>query len=101
MRKIIFMLLLVFLLTACTKTHEKNFTAEEVCKDKKKFADPDDLRDEYDQCLIFTRENLRDDAKCQEKCKDYCLERNMNLRNSYTDFAGCHCTCSEKVKIKK
>lgn len=101
MKKVIFMLILVFLLTACTKTHEKDFTAEEICRDKKKFDDPDDLRDEYDQCLIFKEENLRDNDKCQNRCEDYCSKRDMNLRNSYTDFSGCHCVCAEKVKIKK
>lgn len=92
---------LLLLLPACTETHEKHFTAEELCKDKKKYDDPDDLRDEYDQCILFKEENLRNDNKCEDRCKNYCGDEDMKFRKSRTDFSGCYCTCSEKVEIKK
>ncbi|MGM5483003.1 MAG: hypothetical protein ACQESF_06060 [Nanobdellota archaeon] len=101
MRYVLFLLILILMLPACTKTHEEDFTAEMLCKDKLKYQDPDDLRDEYDQCLLFTKDNLRDKDKCEKRCISYCEDNSWDFLSSYTDFSGCHCKCSEKIKVKK
>lgn len=100
MRSAFIVLFMILLVSGCTKTHEKDFTPEDFCEDKKEYEDPDDLRDEYDQCLLFKEEEIRDKENCRDMCREYCEEEGYTFQRSYTDFAGCHCVCSEKIRLK-
>ena len=86
------------LLVSCVKTHETLFTALDECKEKKHLDDPEEVRDEYDNCLLFTDDMLKSEEGCRKKCLDYCDYKDMNYEDMWTDFTGCHCYCKLKIR---
>lgn len=91
------LILVVLLCSACLKTQEKLFTALDECKDLKQLDDPEDMRDKYDSCVMFTDEELKTDSVCTKKCRTYCTDREMTYEDTWIDFTGCHCYCRLKV----
>jgi len=85
--------LILVLTVSCVRTHEKLFTAYQLCKDKEEFRDPEDARDEHDTCLLFLDEELTNSAGCLKRCTNYCPTKDMKYTDSWTDFTGCHCYC--------
>ena len=53
------MLLLFILLFSCVKTEEHLITAIGECRSKEGMNDPDNIRDEYDNCLLFKDDELK------------------------------------------
>jgi hypothetical protein len=101
MKTWIFIILITFILIfniSCVKTEEKLITAIDLCKIKKPKDDPNEIRDEYDNCLLFTDEQLKDNQGCNDICLKECDAKEMVYQKHWTDFAGCRCVC--KVKLK-
>jgi hypothetical protein len=87
--------LIIFLLAfACARTEDKLLTAKELCRDKQKLNDPENFRDEYDNCLLFVEEELITNDGCEGRCATYCTKRSMELKEYLIGFGGCRCTCS-------
>jgi hypothetical protein len=87
----------LFLVIGCVKTQEHHFTAIEECRSMEELNDPGDARDEYDKCLIIQDEELKSKSGCRDRCMEHCSGLEMAFENSWTDFAGCRCTC--KIRI--
>jgi|APSaa5957512622_1039677.scaffolds.fasta_scaffold267934_1 hypothetical protein len=101
MKQIIFILFLTFILifnASCVKTEEILITAIDQCKAKKKLDDPNTIRDEYDSCLLFKDEELKDNEGCRSICTKHCDAKELIYEKHWTDFAGCRCVC--KVKLR-
>jgi hypothetical protein len=98
----IFLILTIFILTlnvSCVKTEEKLITAIDLCKIKKKLDDPNTVRDEYDTCILFKDEELKDQEGCRSICVKHCDAKELIYEKHWTDFAGCRCVC--KINLKK
>jgi len=94
-----FLLLIVLLLIcSCMKTHERLFTAAEECERKKHLEDPQEMRDPYDNCILFNDEQLKTEEGCTKKCQGYCADIHQNYEDMWIDFTGCHCYCKLKLK---
>lgn len=91
-------LLFLLVISACVKTHDKLLTAHELCQQLKHLDDPDEFRDPYDNCLLFTDEELKSQEGCLARCEGYCGDLRMLYQDMWIDFAGCHCYC--KVKLR-
>ncbi len=97
MKRLFLLFTVLLLLSSCLKTSEKLFTALEECKSKKSLDDPNEVRDPYDNCLLFTDEMLKTEEGCTKKCKDYCNETQQKYEDMWVDFTGCHCYCRLKL----
>jgi len=93
--------ILLLLSSSCTKTIEMIFTAHDDCEALKPVDDSDNFRDEYDNCMLFTEEELGSQEGCTNKCEPYCLDLNMTFKTIRTDFVGCHCYCSVTFRTAK
>ena len=93
MKHIILLFLVCLMVLSCVKTTEKLITAHDLCKDKEKFKNTDDLRDKYDECMLLTDEYIRTNEGCIEECKKYCVNHDMLTKSTWTDMAGCRCIC--------
>jgi hypothetical protein len=87
------LLALVLVLSSCVKTTEKVFTAMTECAPQKQYDDPDNMRDKYDSCLMFTDEELKDPRNCEKRCRAYCEKEEQTYEDTWIDFTGCHCYC--------
>jgi hypothetical protein len=98
MRTLVF-LAFVLLLSGCVKTTEKLFTAVDECAPLKEQNDPEDMRDKYDSCLMFTDEELKEPRVCEKKCRAWCEKEFQIFEDTWIDFTGCHCYC--KLDVSK
>lgn len=90
----IWLVFIVLFLCSCVKTHEHLITAIDECKHLENQNDPENIRDDYDNCLLFSDDELKSTEGCEKKCKEYCGRRDMEYHDSWIDFAGCRCTCT-------
>lgn len=98
MKRLVLVFMVLLMLAACLKTHEKLFTAREECKSKISLNDPDEVRDPYDNCLLFTDEMLKTEEGCTNTCTGYCDGIGQKYENMWVDFTGCHCYCRLKLR---
>ncbi len=92
-RLMILLLMMSALLLGCSKNEEFLLTADRYCTHLEDQQDPGNLRDKYDECLLFKKEELSNKDECKIECDVYCGEVDSSYVSSFADFSGCHCTC--------
>jgi len=84
---------LLMILPGCMKTRENYFSITDECRKFEELNDPNDYRDDYDECIMNAENELTDAELCKKKCGSYCEDLSMEFLGSGTDFGGCRCKC--------
>jgi len=92
----IFIALAIFI-AGCTRIEEKVFTPIRECRGYKILDDPNDFRDDYDNCILNKQDLLQSKEGCENKCVKYCTDFDMNFNSYFIDFNACHCYCAVKI----
>jgi hypothetical protein len=91
--KIAWLIFAIILICSCARTTEKLLTAKDLCRSLEKMQDPENYRDQYDNCMLFTEEELTTPEGCEGHCRNYCTKITMDLKEYLIGFGGCRCTC--------
>ena len=67
------------------------------CRFQKHLDKPDNIRDEYDDCISVKSDELKSVEGCKKRCEEFCEKKDMKYDASWHDFTGCHCYCQLKL----